>query len=73
MRKEYPQMRDVLERTWKLLEKAPVKIPDDLKTAYKKVMTPDGHDWQPKKGVKYTWAPSFRPRRRSRRQRRRRT
>jgi hypothetical protein len=44
MRKEYPQMRDVLERTWKLLEKAPVKVPEDLKTAYKKVMTPDGHD-----------------------------
>jgi hypothetical protein len=50
MRKKYPQMRDILERTWKLLEKAPVKVPDDLKTAYKKVMTPDGHNWQPKKG-----------------------
>jgi hypothetical protein len=55
MRREYPQVRDVLERTWKLLEKAPVKVPEDLKTSYKRVMTPDGHDWQPKKGVKYTW------------------
>jgi hypothetical protein len=53
MRREYPQMREMLERTWKMLERAPVKVSDDMKTAYKKLMQPDdGHDWQPKQEAK---------------------
>jgi hypothetical protein len=53
MRSELPQMRSVLERTWELSEKAPgVQVPKDLKVEYKKLMTPDKHDWQPKLGAK---------------------
>ena len=53
MRSELPQMRSVLERIWELLEKAPgVQVPQDLKVKYKKLMEPDGHDWQPKRGAK---------------------
>ena len=45
MRNERLQMRSVLERAWGILEKAPcVQVPQDLKTAYERLLDPDGHD-----------------------------
>jgi hypothetical protein len=50
MRSEYPEMRKVLQRTWKLLESENVKVPNDLRRAYDTLTTLDGHDWQAHKG-----------------------
>jgi hypothetical protein len=50
MRSEYPEMRRVLLRTWKLLESENVKVPDDLRRAYDTLTTLNGHDWQAHKG-----------------------
>jgi hypothetical protein len=48
MRKEYPQMRTVLQRTWGLLKSRDISVPDDLRKQYDSAMEPDAHFWQKK-------------------------
>lgn len=42
----------MLERTWGYMEHRNVKVPADMKAAYKALKTQDFHDWQPKERMK---------------------
>jgi hypothetical protein len=50
LRSEYPEVRKVLQRTWRLLENENVNVPTDLRKACDALTMLDGYDWQTRKG-----------------------
>lgn len=56
MREELLKTQKLLERTWGYLEHRNIKVPTDMKAAYKALKMRDFHDWQPQKRMENSGA-----------------